>query len=576
MPITEVSYQPITDSLNSAYRPLVFRCRAKIPGATSTDYICPVVFCDIYIDGVYYKSLSRTQFIKNESQNPEYEFDIQDGLQEVMGYNLPNMDGTVIQEFSNTIKKVFVKLRSTYTDTNGFIKSEQTEPIQGTSSSAPVAGGGTSSNEIYVLNTVIQHEENQLLNELLNSYKTGTWSESALPLTKKPKRFNLCKNDSSHFPIVSDLKPKSICIKAKTKTGEIIDSCFEIIEDCPVLENIQYSITKDIPNDVQTITFTWTNPSNIPQVPYDIKIYRRIHGTTGPWSTLQLTAYPNPITSQSVIVPFGYYDFVFEIIGRCNAIGFNDLPYLDNVGVEKYSPPTVLIRWNDNQGNEERICSQNNCSAVVEVVASDPDNDIANIKILKSIDEGITWNVLIADLTVSTFTDTLDSVGSRKYKAVVTDSATLTAESNILTYKGSSMVKIDHYPDVYITIYKPDSGSHFIGQSKFYDLQASTLDGSNITKVEMFWRFRAIGENIWREATETHIFTTPAPSISLNRQFVYGFRDDSKYIGTRDWNGADSVFIEFKIFTSSGEIKVFNLYSCGFPWYSDYNQAITM
>jgi hypothetical protein len=314
----------------------------------------------------------------------------------------------------------------------------------------------------------------------------------------------------------------------------------------------------------------------MPTPPYDIKIYKRLHGSNDPWSTVQFTVYPNPVTQQDIITPFGYYDFVFEVIGRCNSLQFNQLPVIENVGTERYSSPTISLRWVDNQGTEERTCSQTSCSAVIEVISSDPDNDITNIKILKSIDNGVTWNVLIPNQTGNTFTDVFDSVGTKKYKAVVTDAQALTAESNVMTYKGSSMVKIERYPDFYITIYKPDSGSHFIGQVKFYGLQSSTVDGSNITKVEVFCRFRAIGENIWWQTTETHVFATPAPTINLTRQFVYGFRDNSKYIGTRDWNGADSFFAEFKIYTSSGEVKIFNLYYSGFPWYSDYNQAITL
>ncbi|GEN74085.1 hypothetical protein [Chryseobacterium lathyri] len=575
MPITAITYQPETFSLNSVYRPVIFRCRAKIPNATAQNYKCPVVFCDVYVDGVYYKSLARTQFIKDENQDPEYEFDIQDAVQELMGYNLPKMNGKIIEEFDNTIKKVFVKFRNAYSDSNGFSASEQVAPIQGTSSTPPVEGAGTNSNEIYVLNSVIQHEENQDLDKLLESYKTGTWG-NAFPLTKRPKEFKICKGDSSHFPIISAYRPKTICVQAKTKSGSIIDICNEIIEDCPILSNIQYTITKDIPNNSQAITFTWTNPVNLPSVPYDIKIYRRLHGSNDPWSTTQITVYPTPVNEQIIITPFAYYDFVFEIIGRCNALEFSQLPIIENVGTERNSPPTISLRWMDNQGTEERLCSQNNCSAVIEVLAADPDNDIANVKILKSIDNGATWTVLIADLTTNTFTDSLDSVGIKKYKAVVTDIPGLTAESNIMTYKGNSMVSVDRYPDFFITIYKPDSGSHFIGQVKFYGLQSETVDGSNITKVEVFCRFRAIGENIWWQTNETHVFATPSPTINLTRQFVYGFRDNSKYIGTRDWNGADSFFAEFKIYTSSGEIKIFNLYYSGFPWYSDYNQAITL
>ncbi|WP_185673603.1 hypothetical protein, partial [Elizabethkingia meningoseptica] len=161
--------------------------------------------------------------------------------------------------------------------------------------------------------------------------------------------------------------------------GEVVEICNEILEDCPILSNIQYSITKDVANNSQIIHFTWANPANMLTPPYEIKIYKRLHGSNDPWSTIQFTAYPNPITAWDVPTPFGYYDFIFEVIGRCNALQFGQLPVIENVGTEKYSPPTISLRWLDNQGTEERICSQNNCSAVIEVLAADPDNDITNI-----------------------------------------------------------------------------------------------------------------------------------------------------------------------------------------------------
>jgi hypothetical protein len=103
MPIT-ISYQNNTDSLNVAYRPVVFRCKARISGATALNYIPPVVYCDVYINGIYYKSLSKTTFINNDLIAPEYEFDIQDAIQEVMSYNLPAKKYLLSSEMRNMIQ----------------------------------------------------------------------------------------------------------------------------------------------------------------------------------------------------------------------------------------------------------------------------------------------------------------------------------------------------------------------------------------------------------------------------------------------------------------------------------------
>ncbi|ROI05456.1 fibronectin type III domain-containing protein [Chryseobacterium sp. G0240] len=239
------------------------------------------------------------------------------------------------------------------------------------------------------------------------------------------------------------------------------------------------------------------------------------------------------------------------------------------------TPPTLVLRWTDNQGTEDRMCTQNVCTANIEINKQDPNNIITKIDILKSIDNGVTWTNFIMDISTPTFADNLSSVGSNKYKAVATYLSGNIVESNILSYKGESMVKIDHMPDVFITIYKADAGSHYVGQVKFYGLTASTVDGSNITKVEIFCRFRAIGENIWWSTTETHIIQNPSQSVSINRQFPYGFKDSSKYVGTRDWNGADNILAEIKVYTSSGEVKIFNPTNISMPWYPDFPSSIT-
>lgn len=445
MPITSVTYQPNTGSINAVYRPVIFRCTATIPNATAQNYICPVVFCDVYVDGIYYKTLSRSQYISNLNNNPEYEFDIQDAIQELMSYNLPEMDGTTIQKFSNTIKKVFVKFRNTYYDQNGFSKSEQIAPVQGTSSVAPITGAGVISNEIYILNSAIQHEEKQDLDQLLQSYTTGTWS-NALPLTKRPQEFKLCRKDSSHFPIISEIKPKILCVKAKMKTGEIVDLCTEIFEECPKLENIQYTISQDVENNIQIIIFSWVNPTNMPQMPYEIKIYKRLHGTNDPWSTITITVFPNPVNSHQVILPIAYYDFVFEILGSCKGVPFNNLPYILNIGSEVNehdNPPTVNIKWQDNSGTEDRVCNASTCNSFTIVIdAADPDNDIAAKEVLVSYDNGVTWLSLISNISGNTFgTGALSTLGTRLFKVIVTDLNNNSAVSNLLSYTKQQTIR---------------------------------------------------------------------------------------------------------------------------------------
>ncbi|VXB03170.1 hypothetical protein [Chryseobacterium sp. 8AT] len=280
---------------------------------------------------------------------------------------------------------------------------------------------------------------------------------------------------------------------------------------------------------------------------------------------------PNPATNTFTIPNLSDKDdYEVEISTVCKS-GDISLPvYYSSALID----PTVVIRWMDNQGSEERTCTQNVCNFIIEIVKTDQDNVITETKVLKSSDNGQTWSTFIANQLGNSLSDSVSSIGTSKYKVVVSDSFGNTYESNILSYKRADVVEVEAAPNVYITIYKPDSGSHYVGQLKFDGLIA-VANGSNIVKVELYVRFRSIGAGIWFERTETHTVTNPQPSISLNRQFVYGFKEPSKYIGTRDWNGADSVNVQLKIYTSSGEVKIVSPNSVAFPWYGNYNQAIT-
>lgn len=97
------------------------------------------------------------------------------------------------------------------------------------------------------------------------------------------------------------------------------------------------------------------------------------------------------------------------------------------------NPPTVSLRWNDGVVNPDRLCTQLVCSYTIDVNAADPDNDITNIRIQKSAD-GSTWNTFIANLTTSSFSDSITTDGRNYYRAVVTDAKNHSVISNILSY----------------------------------------------------------------------------------------------------------------------------------------------
>jgi hypothetical protein len=218
MPIIGVPEQPFVESIHAAYRPIIFIAYAR---RTDGELVPPVVYCDIYVRGVYYKTISQTQYYELTGTESKWRFDIQDALQEYLDkYIFDN--GTIdITEVTDLIADVFCKFRSSGYDPNGFILPEGVVPIQGTSSSDPVPGTGTPTNTFYVINASLQHEDNQDLAQHLNAYKHRTWAAGSYPLTHRPEYYKLCKNDSDSFPIVTDKVPGKLVLHYMLKNSAI-------------------------------------------------------------------------------------------------------------------------------------------------------------------------------------------------------------------------------------------------------------------------------------------------------------------------------------------------------------------
>lgn len=205
MPITSIISQPSSSSLNAAYRPVIVICGAEQTSPVSDRFIPPVVYCDIYFDGVYYKSLSSTQpeNIPVFGTTPaRFKFDLQDACQEFLVKQLAARNHNNIDEVEGIMVVASCKLRSSTVDSSGFTVPEGTAPIQATGSNAAVAGTGTASNSFIVVNATLQHEDNQSLADHLNSFKQRAWSNLAFPLTHRPEGYRICKNDSDVFPII--------------------------------------------------------------------------------------------------------------------------------------------------------------------------------------------------------------------------------------------------------------------------------------------------------------------------------------------------------------------------------------
>ena len=205
----------------AAYRPIVFDVEFMEKP--------PVTYCDIYFGGIYYKTLSKTT---PENSNI-YRFDISDACQEYLSSELAPINSNSLNIPSKYFVECFCRFRTSKYDSNGFISQEKIIPVQGTSSNAPVEGGGKQSLTFYVLNAALQHENNQNFQKHLKSIPhleipETPESKNTLPLTHRPIDYKICANDSDFYPIVTCYTPKKINLQVKLKDGSVIDLTKEL------------------------------------------------------------------------------------------------------------------------------------------------------------------------------------------------------------------------------------------------------------------------------------------------------------------------------------------------------------
>lgn len=250
MPVGSIINQPAANSINAAYRPIVLRITAT---KTNGDAIPPVVYCDVYINGSFYKTHSLTQYTKKNLSNTEWEFDIQDSLQEYLGKKLGVNGADQIIEAAPVISTVQCKFRSSGIDSEGFLQTEGTAPIQGTVGVDPIAGTGTASNTFFALNATLQHEDNQSLASHLSYYRNRVWSVNSYPLTHRNDRYQICKNQSDYFPIVTDKDIGTIQLNYRYR-GQSSFTALNYNLECTALS---FESTTDLPNSAVGNTYSF-------------------------------------------------------------------------------------------------------------------------------------------------------------------------------------------------------------------------------------------------------------------------------------------------------------------------------
>jgi hypothetical protein len=307
MPITAITSQPPANTLHAAYRPIVFQVTATPTTGTGQP---PVVYCDIYFGGTYYKSVSKTLPLSSGV----WQFDIQDAAQEYLRRYLPPNGGNAIYQGTPSMTKVSCKFRSSGTNTNGFLVPEGLEPKQATGQNPATGGTGTSSNSFFVVNSTLQHEDNQDLSAHLNSLKSGTWSAQAFPLTRRPQRYFIPAGSSDFFTLAYIGESPVKCIKVYYRnrgqnTYQSASKCFD--NPCPVMEPFLSFEPSGETN--QKVVLSW---NTLPYYVTGVKFEYRPVGSTADF-TVTFYSPSDGELNNILIIPRGRYDLFMTAIGNC-------------------------------------------------------------------------------------------------------------------------------------------------------------------------------------------------------------------------------------------------------------------
>jgi len=165
------------NQLMAAYRPVAFA-----PVDDGTGGTCPVVYCDVYFNGVYYKTLSSSSPYETVGIETVWTFDIQAVCQEYLSTTIPDITSFYVTGITSAIASCYCKFRNSTVDSYGIITPQATIPIQGTVDSAPVPGSGYQSITFYVVNASLQQADIQDLQTQLAAHKLLTYPTLTPPI----------------------------------------------------------------------------------------------------------------------------------------------------------------------------------------------------------------------------------------------------------------------------------------------------------------------------------------------------------------------------------------------------------
>lgn len=190
--------QPESGKILAAYQQILINAEIT---ANIFPPITPVVYCDIYINDTFYRTLSKSFYNSKTSLVANYIFDIKRPLQDYLKQIYPSFAGSTV--VLSDITSVYVKIRLSFYNSDNLLVQDDPIPIQATDTTIAVAGAGYESNHFYVVNAKLKFTDNQDFATHTTYFRPSGWVIGSYPLTHRGQDYEVTLNDSDYYPIIS-------------------------------------------------------------------------------------------------------------------------------------------------------------------------------------------------------------------------------------------------------------------------------------------------------------------------------------------------------------------------------------
>src|SRR5689334_14036162 len=103
--VVTISSQPSANDIVSVYRPILFTINVADSQPPQ------VVYCDVYVNGVFYRTLTKTLYTSSTIGNSVWVFDVHDPCQEVLTKFIAPYGSSSINFGSTSSAVIFCKFR---------------------------------------------------------------------------------------------------------------------------------------------------------------------------------------------------------------------------------------------------------------------------------------------------------------------------------------------------------------------------------------------------------------------------------------------------------------------------------